>query len=54
MKETFMLIILVWGIFGFMGVIHNCGYSRRTNWCMTIFMLATPFMPLFAKMCHLI
>ena len=54
MKEMFVLIILVWAIFGFIGVIQNCSYSRRTNWCMIIFMLTVPFLPLFAKMCNLI
>lgn len=54
MKETFVLIVLAWGILGLLGVVHNCSYNRRTNWCMIIFMLSTPFLPLFAKMCGLI
>lgn len=54
MKELFVLIVVLWGIFGLMGIIHNCSYNPRVNWCMILFLLTVPFMPLFAKMCGLI
>lgn len=54
MKEFFVLMIMVWGFFGLMGIVHNGSYERRgTNWFMVIFLLAVPLLPLLAKVCGL-
>lgn len=53
MKELFVLIVILWGIFGLIGITHNYSYNPRVNWGMILFLLTVPFLPLFAKMCGL-
>ena len=55
MKELFVLIIMIWGFFGLMGIVHNASYERcGANWFMIIFYITVPFIPWIAKSCGLI
>lgn len=47
MKVAFVVIILVWLSFGFVGLL-NCK-KDRINWGMLAFFFCVPFLPIVAK-----
>ena len=50
----FIVIILVWVLLGFFGVLLRSMNVDFVNWPMILFFLLVPFIPVVAKFCGLI
>lgn len=51
LKIIFCIIILVWCLIGFKGLLNV--KANRVNYEMIIFIVFTPFIPIVAKICNL-